>query len=200
MLFDEEKIVLAKTFDQKKNDFVPYKYKGDIDVLERFRYLNAQLNLILARISNLIDFLANGQRRLNSKTGLQMLSAMEKQAQVETTRVIFYNASVKEIQKDLGEARKSILSEEMKKDLTSIAEKLKVLEQEVGIPDRLNDKNVLINIIENIENIRRRVKNQEEIIKKAFGISIDIRIDELRKEVTTEYDLPEFPQSEAEGQ
>ncbi len=186
-LFKDEKIDMAKTFDIQKKEFTTYKYKGDIDTLERFRYLNAQLNIIISRIQNLIDFLSNGQRRLNSKTGMQMLAAFEKQINTETTRVIFYSETIKEIYKDIEETRKGILTEEMKNDLIAIAEKIKGLEEEVGISSRLDDKNLMINIIENIESIRKRVKTQEEIIKSAFGITLDLRIGELRKEVTAQF-------------
>ncbi|MFH0955253.1 MAG: hypothetical protein V1777_04060 [Candidatus Micrarchaeota archaeon] len=175
----------AKTFDVQNREFQFYRFAGDLDVLERLRYFQAQLNTLLSRIDRLIELFSSGQG-VGSKEGTDLLALLEKQNLIIAERLNFSTAIVRETAITMQAARKNIMDVETKKRISSIAEKIKVLEQEVGI-ERVNDRAVMLNLIEHIQSIRRRLLVQEQIIEQAFGFSIDRRIEAIKQEIDVRF-------------
>ena len=184
MPFEEE--VFAKTWSSKENDFVTYKFKGDINILEKFRYIDAQLDLVVSRLENLIKLLSSGKAVFDSGEGLRIVEELQKEIDIIKTKLSFYVSYFNESQAKLVKIKNRFKEPELKQNLLMATQRIKSLETGFGIPKNISEKNLLLNLIENIEALRKRIKVQDETINKIVSTSVGQKVAKVRRQIKTE--------------
>jgi hypothetical protein len=180
MIIEKE---FPKTFDTTKSEFVILKGKTDLEMLERLRYLQSQIDLLKSNILNLSKMLKDGTFSLGAEEVETIITDAEKNIQKINFRADLFNMKLQDIEKQVN---RNIVVLKNTANPVLVKENIKKIGKLESVYSELsgqNSKDLFLNLVETVDILVHRTKNLEIAYSTIQDLKLGKKVNKFKSDL-----------------
>jgi hypothetical protein len=172
----------AKWFNPELDDFEYFKFKGDLMILEKYRYISAQIMVQRAKLNKLINAILAGTAYSSLEVETKV-NELNKRAEILASRANLVMSSVDELEASTAELKKGVLSEEILRRYAAVRDQIIKVEKAFGKLASMRAPELFESLMRDLENIANRVRRIEGIAGESADLLLKNRLAKAKRYV-----------------
>lgn len=170
----------VKFYNPNIADFEQVKFDGDPMILEKCRYISAQVMMQKARLEKLRNAIIAGTSysafEIESK-----INELSKRAEILASKSNLISTSIEELEAAESELKKRALSGELLQRYTAVREQILQVEKTFGGLASIRAPDLFESMMRDLENMNARVKKIEDVVGATVDIALKDRLERAKR-------------------
>jgi len=172
----------AKKYNAEIDDFDYIKFEGDPLILEKYRYICAQIIMQRARLNKLINALLSGTTYSSLEIEAKV-NELNKRVEIVASRANLVSTSVDELESSMADLKKGMLSREVLQRYAVVRDQIIKIEQAFGGLASIHAPALFESMMRDLESINNRVRKLEGIAGASADIALKERLEKAKRYV-----------------
>ncbi len=170
----------AKRFDSETEEFEKFAYSKDLILLEKYRFICAQILIAKWKMEKLKEALIAGTSYSSTEAEAK-IKELNKRYTLLASRFTLAKGSIEEMTKSTHKLKKGTLSGEIMQNYLKIRKKMVQIEKRFGRLSNIKAPELFTHLTREVEEYREKIKALEEAFGETEDAMLSVKLDKTKK-------------------